>query len=177
MRELKTGKLDYLTEEEIVDFYELFFGNILIKKQGFSYYENLSKSLQRESLVQGVIERLNENEINILKILSTNIFISYDFLIDKLKIILNIPNAVINKSILTLIDKKYIFLRNNNTLVTPNIYFAENIKKIEYESIENQKENFFSPKILTSINNLINYLISKQIELSNSNGNFKRCIF
>ena len=29
---------------------------------------------------------------------------------DKLKIILSIPNAVINKSILTLIDKKYIFI-------------------------------------------------------------------
>ena len=60
MSELKkTKKLAYLTEEEIIDFYELFFGNILIKKPNFSYYSNLSRCLDKESFIQSVLNKLN----------------------------------------------------------------------------------------------------------------------
>ena len=75
MSELKkTKKLNYLTEDEIIDFYELFFGNILIKKPNISYYSNLSKCLDKENFIQSVLNKLNENELKILKILSKDIF-------------------------------------------------------------------------------------------------------
>jgi|GEM_PF-1224850 len=167
MSELKKVKLDYLTEEEILDFYELFFGNILIKKKGFSYHSNLSKCLQKESLIQGILERLNDNEINLLKIISYNTHVPYRHLIEKLNIILNIPSAVINKSISNLIEKKYIFLRENKDLIVPDIYFNKKIKQIEFEEIENNNKKL-SGKTTIDFNNCINYFISIELKSSNA---------
>lgn len=168
MSELKKNKkLGYLTEEEIIDFYELFFGNILIKKPNFSYYTNLSRCLDKESFIQSVLNKLNDNEYKILKLLSKDIFIPYEFLTEKLSIILNLSNQVINKAITTLIDKKYIFLRDNKTLVVTDVFFPGEILKAKYTFID-QEDDSFSSKIIVDINNLINYFISKEINFSNS---------
>ena len=176
MQELKKKKLNYLTEEEIIDFYELFFGNILIKKPGISYYSNLSKCLDKESFVQGVLNRLNESEYNVLKILSKSIFIPYNFLVDKLNIILNLSNQVINKALTNLIEKKYIFLRDEETLVVADVYFSEEKDKVNYSILEDEKLNLIqiNSRALSDINNLINYFISKEIKFSNSFAVYKK---
>ncbi len=168
MSELKkTKKLTYLTEEEIIDFYELFFGNILIKKPNISYYSNLSKCLDKENFIQSVLNKLNDNELKILKILSKDIFVPFEFLTEKLSIILNLSNQIINKSITTLIDKKYIFLRDNKTLVVADVFFPRDNNKVKY-SFEDEVFDNFSSKVIVDINNLINYFISKELLFSNS---------
>ena len=112
--------------------------------------------------------RLNDNELNILKLLSQNIFIPYDFITEKLHIILNIPAPIINKSIINLIEKKYIFLRDEVTLVIPDIYFVKDNNKVNYSLIEDNESKEYSNKMLVDINNLINYLVSKELNFSNS---------
>ena len=52
------------------------------------------------------------NVFNILNILSQDIFIPYDFLTEKINIILNYASPLVNKALLNMIEKKYIFLRD-----------------------------------------------------------------
>lgn len=173
MSELKNLKLDYLNDKEIIEFYELFFGNILIKKPGFSYYSNLSKCLNKENVVQGILDKLNINELNILEIISRNIYIPYDFLIEKIHIITNIPAPIIKKSISTLIEKKYIFTRDDKKIVVPNVFFTNNQEKTDYTCENNPNTDYFS-KTFTDICNILNYFISKEIKHSNSYSLYKK---
>jgi hypothetical protein len=186
--------LSYLSEQEIIEFYELFFGKILIKKPNFSYFENLAHSLSKENSIKNTLDRLNQNDLQVLKILSTNIFIPYEFIVEKLNVILNIPTTIINKSITNLLLKKYIFLRNEKTLVIPDIYFPHERVKVEYrtgtfeEKTADAKKakaakkkdkkplpkSEYSSKVLIDINNLINYFISKDLKFSNSLSIYKK---
>ncbi|MBN2544393.1 MAG: hypothetical protein JXB50_01265 [Spirochaetes bacterium] len=173
MSELKHVKLDYLNEKEIIEFYELFFGNILIKRPGFSYYSNLSKCLTKDNVVQSILEKLNSHELNILKILSRNIYIPNDYLIEKLHIIMDIPAPIIKKSISNLIEKKYIFIREDKKLVIPNVFFSDDSEKSDYK--EDQDDPVvYSSRALNDINNLLNYYISKEIKHSNSFSLYKK---
>ncbi|OHD19808.1 MAG: hypothetical protein A2086_13735 [Spirochaetes bacterium GWD1_27_9] len=167
-------KLNYLEENEVIELYELFFGKILIKKPDFSYINNLTSSLTKESFVKSVIEKLTPQEIDVLKELSANIFVPYDFIAEKLHIILKIPTNIINKAISNLLLKKIIFLRNNTTLVIPHIYFPQEEKTIKYSLISESELKNYHSKTLIDINNLINYFISKDLTFSNANAVYKK---
>ncbi len=175
MGEINRADLEYLNEKEIIELYELFFGSILIKKPASYYYENLFKSLQKEDPVNNVISRLNEKEQLILNTLSFYRYIPYNYLTEKLSIILDEPLVSINRSLGSLIEKKYIFLRNNDSLVIPNIFFREENPGIEIKKaagIHRKKSN----KALIDINNLMNCFVSKEIKFSNNFNLYKRDI-
>ncbi|HOV15561.1 MAG TPA: hypothetical protein PK771_14835, partial [Spirochaetota bacterium] len=171
MGEKRVIKLDYLNEKEISELYELFFGKVLIKKADFSYMDNLKVSLVKENFVKGFVDRLPQQEIDILRVLSKVKTVPYNFLPEKISNILNIPNTNIGKSISNLIQRRYIFLRNNDTLVIPSIYF--DAKEINYEYIETEEKQYEN-KFLQDIVNLINYFVSKNLKFSNGFAIYKK---
>jgi hypothetical protein len=166
--------LSYLNENEIVEFYELFFGKILLKKPDFSYYKNLALSLSKENTVKSILERINQHETEILQVLSKHIIVPYEYVVDKLHVFLNIPTTIISKSISTLIAKKYIFLRDNVMLIVPDVYFYEEENEINFAELDCPEDREYDSKILTDINNLINYFASKEIKFSNSHAIYKK---
>lgn len=175
MPELKEKeiKLDYLNEKEIIEFYELFFGNILIKKPNFPYYQNLSKCLKNETIVKSILNKLNSYEQEILKTVSRNIYLPYKFLIEKLSILLNIPPSTVKKALTNLVEKKYIFIRDDRKLIVPDVYFEKQKNKINFIEKAPENDPYFSDG-LKDINNLLCYFISKEIKYSNSFSLYKR---
>lgn len=173
MSELKEIKLDYLNEKEIIEFYELFFGNILIKKPNFPYYSNLSKCLQKDTVVKSILGKLNSCELEILKTVSKNVYVPYQFLVEKLNILLDISPSIVKKGLTNLIERKYIFIRDDKKLVIPDVYFENYKDNIEYveEPTENRE---YSSQGIIDINNLLCYYISKEIKHSNSFSLYKR---
>ncbi len=166
-----SNELGYLTKDEIINLYELFFGNILIKKKDFNYYSNLVKSLKNENSISNIIDKLDENELKILKILSNFTLIPYSFINEKLNIILKIPVHIINKTLSNLIDKKYIFLRED-MLVIPHIYFNSLETKFEYSKAYLETDP--PVKFVSVLNNIINFFISKQFSFSTTNTLYKK---
>jgi hypothetical protein len=174
MRDGKLIDLKYLNENEIVEFYELFFGKILLKKPDFSYHKNLSQSLSKENSTKIILERLNQNELDILKVLSGHVFVPNKFIEEKLQIILNIPTAIITKSLANLIIKKFIFLREEKILVIPDVYFEKEENFFNFIVSEDTPKREYSSRTFEDINNLINYFISKEIKFSNINAIYKK---
>ncbi len=171
MDEKRVVKFDYLNEKEVSDLYELFFGKILIKKADFSYSDNLKISLSKENFIKGFIDRLPQQEIDILKVLSKVKTIPYNFLPEKISNILEIPNTNIGKSIGNLVQRRYIFSRNEDRLVIPSIYF--DIENINFEYIETHEKRYDN-KLLQDIENLINYFVSKNLKFSNGFAIYKK---
>lgn len=170
-------KLDGLLKREVEDFYELFFGKILIKKPGFSYYSNLVKFLSKDDSITNVLNRLNDTEKEILKTLSSHdILIPYRFISEKLNIILNIPIVEIRKAVNNLFDKKYIFIRDEKQIVIPGVYFEKMNEKINYRIAKIEKDETFFSKAQIDINNILNYFISKEIKISNYLSLYKKDI-
>jgi hypothetical protein len=167
--------LSYLNENEIISLYELFFGNVLIKKNGFSYYDNLSKNLTKEEVITNSLQKLNDIEKSILKILSFTTIIPYKFINEKLSILLDLPIISINKAINNLLEKKFIFIRNDNSIVIPNIFYKNEKQNIYFQKINpliiDKKNN-----LLTDFNNLINIFISKEIKFTNNFNLYKKDI-
>ena len=162
----KSAILNYLKENEIIELYELFFGKLLVKRPDFSYIENLRISLSKTDFVKPYLIKLNTTEYEVLKILSKEKFIPYKYISEKLSIILKLQNSQILKAINALLQKGYIFLRNNSTLVIPNIYFDDfNDGDIEYD-IVNENSGLYKSKIVPDISNLITYFISNDIKFT-----------
>lgn len=171
MGEKRAVKFDFLNEKEISELYELFFGKVLIKKADFSYVDNLKISLVKENFVKSFVDRLPQQEIDILKIISKVKSIPYNFLPEKISNILNIPNTNIGKSVGNLIQRKFIFLRDNDNIVIPSIYFE--IKDVVYDFVDCE-ERKYENKFLQDIISLINYFVSKNLKFSNGFAIYKK---
>ncbi len=166
MSDKKNITLSYLKENEVIELYELFFGKLLVRRPDFSYIDNLKISLSKTNFVQSYLARLNTTEYEILKILSKEKFVPYRYIADKLSIILKLQNSQILKAINILIQKSYIFLRNNNMLVIPNIYFDdEGSDEVEYD-ITNSNSGAYNSQIVSDISSMIMYFISNDIKFT-----------
>jgi len=130
-----------LTEKEVIDLYEVFFGKILIKKPDFSYKKNIEVLSGKESFIKGVLEKLNETEVEVLKSLSNVSIVPFNFINDKINQITNIPLANIDRAVNSLLQKKYIFLReDNNTLIIPQIYYVKEALLFYKEEADSDNE-------------------------------------
>jgi len=170
-------KLDYLLKNEVEEFYELFFGKILIKRSKFSYYSNLVKCLSKDDFIERVLSRLNDTEFEILKLLSFHhTIVPNNFIVEKLSIILSISTVDVRRSFNNLIEKKYVFLREKNEIVIPGVFFNDKNVKTNY-----RVEKIETPKLLEAntqikINNIISYFISKETKFSNGLTLYKKDI-
>jgi len=171
----KRISLDYLTSDEIELFYELFFGKILVKRPNFSYHTNLTASLKKETFITSILNKLKPEELEILKLLSTNLNLSYPYLTEKLSIILNLQQSVVNKAVSNLLAKNYMFLRDKDELVVPDIYFEPVELSVTINPAESKSDGEpYLSKLLTDINNLINFFISRELKFSNSRSLYKK---
>ncbi len=166
-----------LNDREIEDLYELFFGKILMKKSDFSYKNNLLVYLKKPEFIKSILSKLNSTENRILKILS-HIFIAPEkFISEKINVIADDINiSTISKIISNLKDKKYIFTRDTTDIVIPRIYFdkARTIDiPVYYLETDNQNE-LYKSTIVNEINNMLLFLISKEVKISNSNYLYKK---
>lgn len=166
-------ELSYLNDDEIISFYELFFGKILIKKSPSLYLKNLQVSLTKENFIEKVVERLNSSERIILEILSFKRSIPYHNINEKLSIILEEQASVIGKHIQNLIERNYIFLRDEKFLIIPDIYFPEKKDSLDFSEIPSPQVEY-SFKTIVDINNIINYILTKDFAFSKSERLYKK---
>lgn len=155
-----------LNDKEIESLYEFFFGKILVKSKKIDYKESLLYFIKKPNFISILQSKLPELDFNILKVLSICDYLPYEFIIEKLSIILDKQPSFVEKAIKNLIDKNIIFLRKDNTIVVPDYNLFPKVK-IEYRTIE--EEIVFNPKSYYDLINFLNYLSSKNLTLS-SNG-------
>lgn len=173
MSEQQSIELSYLNDDEIVYFYELFFGKILIKKSASLYLQNLQASLSKENFVEKVVERLNTIERTILEIVSFTRSVPYMNINEKLSIILNEQASVIGKHIQNLIERNYIFLRDEKFLIIPDVYFPSSAVNVDFSEIVSPADEY-SSKTLVDINNIINYIVTRDLAFSKSDRLYKK---
>lgn len=138
------------------------------------YLQNLQASLPKDNFVTKTVEKLNKVELEILRLLSYNRIVPYNFINEKLSIVLEEQASIIGKYINNLIEKNYIFLRDEEFLVVPNIYFNdESPLNFGYEEQQKQDEDYRSDALIC-INNIINYLITREIKFSKSHTLYKK---
>jgi len=174
MRDGRIIDIKHLNETEIIELYELFFGKILLKKPDFSYHKNLANSLENENSINIILSTLNQNEISILKLLSSRKIVSFNFLAEKIQILLDLPQATISKSINNLILKKLVFKREEKFLVIPNIYFDSEDIPFTFTVVDDLSEKDYCSKFITDLNNLINYFACKGMSFSNNFSLYKK---
>ncbi len=155
-----------LNDKEIESLYEFFFGKILVKSKKIDYKESLTYFIKKPNFLTILQSKLPELDFNILKTISICDYLPYNFIIEKLSIILDKQPSFVKKSIKNLIEKNIIFLRDQQTIVIPDYNIAQK-RKLEYKNIE--EDTSFNSKGYYDLINFLNYLLSKNITLS-SNG-------
>jgi hypothetical protein len=167
--------LDYLSPDEVEQFYELFFGKILIKKPGFSYQTNLAASLKKESFIISILDKLKPFERDVLDLLSSNLQLHYPWLHEKLAVILDEPTTAVNKAMATLITRNYVFLRDNKELIIPDIYFDRDPLSVKITPGSSKFDGEpYRARFQTDVNNLINFFISNELKFSNTRVLYKK---
>ncbi|HOJ65205.1 MAG TPA: hypothetical protein PLE45_12385 [Spirochaetota bacterium] len=152
-----------LNEKEVESLYEFFFGKILVKSKKIDYKESLTHFIQKPNFLSILQSKLPELDFNVLKTISICDYLPYQFIVEKLSIILDKQPSFIEKSLKNLIEKNIIFLRDNQTLIIPDYNIVQK-RKIEYNVL--QEDINFNSKIYYDLINFLNYLLSKNITLS-----------
>ena len=167
-------RLNSLKDDEILKLYELFFGPILKQQEIGFYLESLKSFLNKDSLVEKVLNKLNALEIEIIKLLSQLEQVPAEFLNEKLSIIFGEHPSLIGKMIQNLVSKNYIFKHDEKYLFIPELlsthYKGDGITAIKVDTAE---QIYNSEKFGDAINIII-YFLSKGLKFSKSGGLYKK---
>ncbi len=166
--------LNYLNDEEIIKLYELFFGSILIKREASIYLTTLQSTINKDGFIQKALEKLNKHEIEIINSISSITMMPYNFIFEKLSIILGEQASIVGKYLTNLINRNYIFLRSDKTIVIPDIYNTEKLDLINITPLERDDAGLYDHRHLNDFNNFINYLLTKDIVFSKSGVLYKK---
>lgn len=166
--------LSFLLEDEIFKLYELFFGAILIKKDSQTYLSNLKSVVNNQSYIDKVLERLNEMEKRILKLLSFQINIPGNQINEKLSLILQDQISIIGKHIQHLIDKNYIFIRDDGSLLVPPIYYDQDENYTVDLKFSDSLVAGYHSDLLKDIIHLVIFFISHPLTFSKNSTLYKK---
>ncbi len=167
--------LNELLEDEILRLYELFFGPVLLKKSSDTYVTSLKSLLNNEGVVEKLIEKLNNSEVNVLRLLSILPKTPITFINEKISILLGEHPSIIGKIISNLQNKNFIFVRENRYIIVPALLTKKSaIQPVNIQLLNNDKGNSYDSISLAHISNLLLYMLTKEIKFSKSGTLYKK---
>lgn len=163
-----------LSEDEILKLYELFFGPVLIRKPVENYVASIKTLLDDKTVINKLLEKLNSNELKVFKLLSLTPKTPVEFINEKVSILIGEHPSIVGKIITNLQNKNYIFIRDDKYIIVPLIFSDESFKSGFDLTVNNKHQNVYENKSSYAVNNILLYLLTKEIKFSKSGTLYKK---
>ena len=164
--------LHELPDDEIVRLYELFFGQVLVRKSIDTYVNGLKSVMQTPSFFEKLMEKLNPLEKNLLFQISDTANIPTFFANEKLSLVMGEHPSIIGKAINTLCGKNYL-LHKEDSFVVPNFLLTKPTDSLNLKTAD-LKEKEYNSETIVHMNNIFLYLLSSQFVYSKTSTLYKK---